>query len=162
MTPRPPGEPSNLSADSQLLALRDLANFYRAVTAAEADPDDHLLFSIWDAFDDPVAELQRIVKKYPVLQRASSDEESVFDLRDQALLATADFDTLAKLLNHELDWAIETHSDNGLPVCGFETGNNANQLFSITARAALLAAEADSAARIARCQASRLTHQAHS
>jgi hypothetical protein len=132
----PPTEP-------QLLALRELAAFYRAVTDAEADPDDHPLISIWDAFEDPITELRQIVAKHPVLQQASSAEESVFDLRDQELLVNANFDTLVRLLSHELEWAIGIHSDNGLPVCGFETGNNADRLYSITARAAQMLAEAE-------------------
>lgn len=139
----PSHQMSHSPTEPQLQALRDLASFYRATVAAAADPENHPLISIWDAFEDPVAELQGIVARHPPLQRPQDDDDSVFDLREQELLANADFDTLAQLLAHELDWAIEIHSDNGLPVCGFETGNNADRLFSITARAAQLVAEAD-------------------
>lgn len=130
----------------ELQALRDLAAFYRAVVAAAPDPSEHPLISIWDAFEDPIAELQAIVTKNTVLQIQDEpgEDDSFFEQReDPGLLANADFDTLAHLFHHELDWAITIHSDNGLPVCGFETGNNADRLFSITARAAQLVAQAD-------------------
>lgn len=133
-------EPSPLNA-AQLAALRDLAAFYRAVVATEHQ--DHPLISLWDAFDDPVAELRQIIARHREAFALPFDSADIFADRDDETLRTSSFETLARLLKGEIEWAAEIHDPKGFQVCGFETAQNADRLFSIVARAAQMTAEAD-------------------
>lgn len=127
--------------EAQLLALRDLAAFYRAVIGTESQ--EHPLLSLWDAFDDPVEVLAELIAKHKDVFEQQPEDINLFELRDPEHLRNSTFDELSLMLQQEVEWASQIHSPNGLPVCGYETGQNADRLFSLVARAAQLVAEAD-------------------